>query len=34
MKTYTAERDQTGEKMREMDRPLIATGLGGITKMH
>lgn len=38
MKTYTSERDQTGETMRkrmsEMDRPIIATGLSGITKMH
>lgn len=31
---YTADREHTGERMIEMDRPLIAIGFGRISKMH
>lgn len=31
---YRADREHTGERMIEMDRPLIAIGFGRISKMH
>lgn len=38
MRTHTVEKDQTGQRskkgMREIDRPVIATGVGGITIMQ